>query len=228
MVQLAHRAFARFILGIAVCAGLALSPAPASAEIIDFTGMGRYAAVSVNMAGSNMSVYAGEITWSFVGAAPEGFAQTFYSYCVDLLNVLRDFQTVTVSSTDESGSDGLAKAAWLFNTFASTIHTSGTGAEAAGLQVAIWEALYDSANSLSGGIFRLNTTGAVQTAANNYLSALYANGSYHTGTATWLDTRYGQDQITARVSEPSTLLMLGAALLAAAGRLRNRSRAKQS
>ena len=220
----------KFVLGATLCAGLMGAPAPASAEILDFTGMGRYAAVSVSMAGlpgGTMSVYAGEINWSFVGAAPEGFAQSFYSYCVDLLNVLRDPQTVTVQSTDE-GSAALAKAAWLFNTFATTIHTSGTGAQAAGLQVAIWEALYDSTASLSGGNFRLNTTGSVQTAANGYLSALYTNGSYHTGTATWLNTNYGQDQITARVSEPSTLLMLGAALLAAAGRLRNRSKAARS
>ena len=52
--------------------------------------------------------------------------------------LLYDNRVETIGSTDESGSDGLAKAAWLFNTFASTIHTSGTGAQAAGLQVAIW------------------------------------------------------------------------------------------
>lgn len=40
------------------------------------------------------------------------------------------------------------------------------------------------------------------------------------GSGVWLDSAPGQHQLTRLVSEPSTLLLLGTALLIAAGRLR--------
>jgi PEP-CTERM motif len=107
----------------------------ASAEVIDFTGLGKKA-------------------------------------------YLADPQTKTVGWSD-GFTNGVvnsgAKAAWLFNTFAGTIHASGTRVQAAALQVAI---------------------------------------------ATVLDTQHGQDQVTSRVSEPSTLLLLGAGLAFVARRAR--------
>jgi hypothetical protein len=62
------------------------------------------------------------------------------------MNELLDPQQVTVDSTNSlttPAADGAAKAAWLFNTFAAGIHAGGTGIQAAALQVAIWEAIYD-------------------------------------------------------------------------------------
>ena len=47
------------------------------------------------------------------------------------------------------------RAAWLFNTYAPVIHVGGTGTDAAALQVAIWEALYDTTPDLSKGAFTL-------------------------------------------------------------------------
>jgi len=216
----------RVCLAAAVFVSLAGLPATARAEIIDYTGLGRSAVVSVAGVWSG-SVYAGELNWAWVGSAPAGFAQTFYSYCVDLRNVLTDPQTVSVRSTSQMttslgiATDGGAKAAWLFDSYAATIRSSGTGIQAAALQVAIWEALYDTSQSLVAGNFRLNTTGAIRDQANAYLSSLYVGtGQYQTSVATWLDTSRGQDQLTARVSEPSTLLLFGLALTLFAGWLR--------
>jgi hypothetical protein len=81
--------------------------------------------------------------------------------------------------------------------------------------VAIWEALYDPVWNLSNGNFILQTTGAIQTAAAAYLTALYSNNSsYFTSTTTWLSTTRGQNQITRRsVSEPSVVLLFACGLL---------------
>lgn len=93
------------------------------------------------------------------------------------------------------------KVAWLFNTFAEGIRLSGTDIQAAALQVAIWEALYDSSPDLGAGNFQLTTVGAIRDQANAYLSALDAGpGGYQTSSAGWLDTSHGQDQVIASAS----------------------------
>jgi hypothetical protein len=167
---------------------------------------------------------AGELNWSWLSATPEGFVKDFYSYCVDATQYLRDPQYVTVRSTDSfsagSANSG-AKVSWLFNSYASTVHTSGTNTQAAALQLAIWEALYDSDQNLSAGAFRATASGAILTQAQTYLTALYSS-SYLGSRATLLDVdgnnpdpaRRGQDQITHRVPEPSTLMLMGLASLA--------------
>jgi len=142
----------------------------------------------------------------------------------DATQYLRDPQYVTVRTTDlfTSGSANAgAKVSWLFNSYAGAIHARGTNTQAAALQLAIWEALYDSNQDLSAGAFRATATGAILTQAQTYLSALYSS-SYLGSQATWLDVDganpnpayRGQDQITHGVPEPSTVLMMAMAGLA--------------
>jgi hypothetical protein len=206
--------------------GVLLAPTPAAADVIDFRGSGRAAAVGITVTNGTATLFsgnvmAGELNWSWLSATPEGFARDFYSYCVDATQYLRDPQYVTVRTTDlfTSGSANAgAKVSWLFNSYASTIHASGTNTQAAALQLAIWEALYDSSQDLTTGAFRANATGAILTQAQTYLNALYS-ASYLGSQATWLDVDgtnpnpiyRGQDQITHGVPEPSTLLMMGMA-----------------
>jgi hypothetical protein len=201
-----------------VVVALAATPGLARAESIDFLGLGKNAIVVVNGPISG-AVYAGELNWAWLGTPPGEFGQTFYSYCVDILQALVDPQEVTIRAASDliQAPDGGAKAAWLLNAFAPGIHATGTGIQAAALQVAIWEALYDSSASLTSGVFSLasSTSSAIVTQAQVYLSALYsAPGGYHTSNAIWIDTDRGQDQITLRVPEPATIVLLGFGLAA--------------
>jgi hypothetical protein len=219
----------RVVGALTLLASLAVFPTQAHADQIDFLGTGRHSTVSIAGLRSG-SFEAGELNWRWAGGAPDGFAESFYSYCMDVSQNLGDPQDVTVRSTEGFTNgvvDGGGKAAWLFNEFAAGIRSNTNAAAAntmaAALQVAIWEAMYDTSGNLTAGNFILNTTGAIRSQAQTYLNALYTagTGSYNTGVATVLDVRRaGQDQIVARVAEPSTLLLMGVAFLVFAKRAR--------
>jgi hypothetical protein len=192
--------------------------------------LGHYSVVSVSGPVSG-NVYAGEINWEWLGAAPAGFTDTFYTYCVDILHYVADPQTVVLRSTDDlnptnvatASPDAGAKAAWLVNTYAADIRSRGSEAnvQAAALQVAIWEAVYDSVNSLSSGMFSVVGPQPVLNQASVYLTDLYAGpGGYYTSQATWFDTANGQDQIGIAVPEPASLSLLGFGILALGSRRR--------
>jgi hypothetical protein len=211
-------------------AALALIPSAAYAGSIDFRGVGRGAAVSISGVRTG-SFMAGELNWQWLDTTPEGFAQEFYSYCVDVSQNLTDPQTVTARSSNgftNGVTFGGTRAAWLFNTYAAGIHSntnlSTANIQAAALQIAIWEAMYDTTANLGGGNFILNTTGLIRTTAQTYLTSLYnAGDDALDSVATVLEvvspTR-GQDQIVSKVSEPSTLVLMGVALLMFAKRTR--------
>ncbi len=223
----------RRISGIGIFAFVTLLlPVTTEAATLDFTGMGHRSVVTVG-GPIQGTFYAGELNWSWTGEVPSGFEASIYTYCVDIMNALTDPQQVTVRSSDlltASAADAGGKAAWLFNTFAPGIRQSGTGTQAAALQVAIWEALYDNTANLASGAFSLVTSAgvyggqanalAIANQANSYLQQLFSapGGGYNTGAAVWLDaTAGGQDQIT-RVVEPSVLVLLGLAAVAVARR----------
>ena len=212
-------------LGVAA----ALVPARANASQLQLQGMGLRDVVTIGgTSGVSGSYYAGEILWTWNAPIPGGFEENLYTYCVDILHEVANPQTVQISDTSDPlmvthATNGGAKAAWLLNTFAPAIHAGGTGLEAAGLQVAIWEAISDNDHDLTTGFFTLLTTGAytgvpqaeaIRDQAQSYLNQLfYTADAYHTSTATWLDattaTGGGQDQIV--TPEPSSLMLLGGA-----------------
>jgi hypothetical protein len=211
----------KLVVGLVIAMGVVMTPAAAQAEVIKFNGVG-YASV-VTVGGTRASnyhgnVWAGELNWGFVGTPPAGFAQSFYSYCVDLGSFVQGYQTVTpvTSAGFTNGvTNGGNKAAWLFNEYAAGIHslTNATTAaiNAAALQIAIWEAMYDTSANLAYGAFTASATNSqITTKAATYLSALYSAQPW-TAVATVLSTNNGQDQIVAQVSEPSTLLLMGLA-----------------
>jgi hypothetical protein len=204
----------------------------ASAAQINWTGTGQGAWATFSLAGDPLgtpfSDFVGELLWSWTPGGP-----SFYTYCVDATQYLNGQQTVDVISTNTlttptGGADAGRRDAWLFNQFAVSAHNDATGILAAGLQIAIWKALYDTDGNLSTGNFQLVTTGAIRTAASNDLAALFSNtgGStpYYTSETTLLETASGQDQITggSPVPEPTSMLLLGSGAFMAYVRQRRR------
>jgi hypothetical protein len=226
----------RLILGL-LAAVLLVLPVKASADpvyTIDWVNsnrMGYYSQLSASLDGHSETTWAGEINFAFVGAVPDGFASSFYAYCVDFANTLQDPESVTVNSSTGFTNGvqyGGQKAAWLFDNYSDSIHNSLTAVvgniNAAALQIAIWEAMYDIGSDLGAGRFVYSAAGAIQDQANTYLKALYDNSTQWDTTspvytASILDVplvgdrQYGQDQITRGVPEPATLLMMGLGIL---------------
>jgi len=215
---------------ILTCAAALAIPSQASASQLIYQQMGQHDIVTVQGAGS---FYAGEIEWLW-NDPPAGFGAAVTTYCVDVFHELERPQDTLVGSTDQMttvAQDGGGKVAWLLNTFAPVV---SSGIQAAALQVAIWESLYDDDHDLATGIFQLVTDSSAYTGAakaqliadqaNNYLKELYSHpyGGYHTSTATWLravDPSGGQDQIT--TPEPTSLMLIAVGgLLAKASRRR--------
>lgn len=220
----------RFTFGLCGLLTILVTAARADATplLADFVSLGRAEIVSV--AGVRTGTFwAGELNWTWYSPTPSGWDDVFYSYCVDVLkNATRrqSFEIGEMSDKPETFplvADGTLRAAWLLNEYGAQVHalapTAGGNAAAAGLQLAIWEVLYDTDFNLltapiTGG-FRVTSasTGALA-AATGYLNDV-ALASQLTVDAIWLDSvlSTGQDQITRTpVPEPGTLVLLAAAL----------------
>lgn len=209
------------VLGLTV----ALLPTRASASELNLLGMGAHSIVTIDGAVKG-SFYAGEIDWMWTAPTPDGFDKYIYTYCVDILTEVENPQQIRISDTTDPAmatehpsmpTDGAAKAAWLVNSYAAGVNASGNGIAAAALQVAIWEAITDNLLDLTAGSFILKTTDTytsvalatdIFNTASGYLGDL-SKADYHNSVATWLDAKYGQDQIT--TPEPSSLMLLGVA-----------------
>jgi hypothetical protein len=209
------------LLFIALILTATVSRGVATADTLDFTGVGKTSVISIGGLYSG-AVYAGELNWDWLGAPPAGFGRSLYTYCVDILNAVTDQESVSVRSvgqltpatSPQTLKDRGTNAAWLFSTYAPGIHASGTGTQAAGLQVAIWEALYDWKPDLHAGNIVLLTPGDVNTWANSYLDGLANHGGSSSPDTVYLDTSHGQDQI-AQVPEASSWMIVALGMIGA-------------
>jgi hypothetical protein len=211
-----------------VGAALVAAPTSARAESISFNqNIGLSRAVMVTVSGlRNGSIYAGELNWSFNQPVPSGYDQSFYAYCVDLLTNASLTQNVTIGSTSgltggKYVADAGARVAWLFESFAADVHAAAQPIQAAALQVAIWEALYDTTLDLTSGNLKLLTSEAIMNQAASYLSQL-ASANYAGSVATVLFASNGQSQLMNPVPEPSTLVLMGAGFLFMAWAMRRK------
>ena len=207
------------VIAVAVLFCLHVRPMEARAEAMTLSGFSLVQRVTVggtNLLNEHGTVWAGELRWQWAGVPPQQFAQVFFAYCVDLAKDVKSPQKVSIQTSDGFTNGvtlGGAKAAWLFNEYAAGIHDARDTVGAAALQVAIWEAMYDTAPDLTtGGFDAVGTNSSITNRANQYLSSLYSSTWNAVAIILNADTKTGggQDQIT-QVSEPSTLLFLGLA-----------------
>jgi hypothetical protein len=184
-------------------------PAVASADPFSATlaGIGQGAGVTGVRNGSFFSVWAGEIKWTSDGALGD-----FLSYCVQLDSAATNPQYFVPGVGGMISTSQANQISYLFSTNSQSITN---GWMAAGLQLAIWNVLYDSDYSAGDGTFRSYSANAVYY-ADQFLLNLSKQAN-PTGNALFLDSvtldgrssRSGQDQVTSPVPEPTTLLLLG-------------------
>ncbi len=167
------------------------------------------------------------------GIGPEKFVDSIddlWTYCYDVYNTINHGQTVTYTVDFDGATDRTLAFLGAVNSVLGAgdpyawLHPT-TGAQAAAIQLGIWESLYDTGWDIDSGSFR--ATG-LETGTKNELSGYFAALS----SAASLDRRYtmvlradgAQDMLTGDppgVPEPGTLsLLLGAAAGLVLGRRR--------
>lgn len=186
------------------CVVTVLLASQVNAGVVTFNGLGYHEQVRFEHDGSMMNVNAGEFRIDVDGT-------DYTAYCVDLDHWLKDqWQADSVSVETVNG--GLA-AAYLYDSFADSVSSN---VEAAGLQVAIWEIVddYGDALDLSGGDFRLVSTGGVAAVAEAYLAGLPVDlRDYRTSSFILASSRCPRPSQNLIVPEPATLGFVGLALV---------------
>ncbi len=190
-----------------------------SAQAIDltFSGMSlpdaQTASISVN-GSSFTSVYAGQLNFA-TGSSTLG------TYCADALSFLNgSSHTYSETNLALTSATNLGIAGTIL---ANSQGSALTAAQQAGLQLAIWEALYDGGSSFNaGGNFSVSGASAETLGyASQYYSSYCVTP---TNCVTYFGTNQsgGQSQMTA-VPEPMTIAALGMGSLALLRRRRQKS-----
>jgi hypothetical protein len=203
-------------------AAIAVSGAASAVTINSYTFDGVGVAIVFN--GTPEGVGAGEITVNTsIG--------TFATYCIDLA------QGLPVPNPTYSfgpyASDWISRLVAFGGFYGGADQSSNqvdTTIEKAAFQLAIWEAVYDTApGDFSSGQFQIaSTTAGILAQANAYLvgAAALPNGSYRTQDLFAFTSDRGQDLVTA-VPEPSSYAMLLAGLAGIGFVARRRSQSRR-
>ncbi len=210
------------IIGLGFLLALLVGPASAIVLGLDY-GLGASPA-HITYQGHDYSVWAGKLA-AYLGGTlgnplpPYDGTFSGYSFCVDLdhfIGLPTEYEVEVLSTSQlPHGS----RAAWLYNSFAPSANTT---LEAAGLQLAIWDVVYDNGDGLSTGIFRY--TGGLAAEAATDANTFLASSAGKSSSADYLKPTgvYGQGMLHS-VPEPGTLGLLGLGLFSFAGlKLRRR------
>lgn len=156
-------------------------------------------------------VFAGEFYAKFHDPTQ---GQPFYAFCTDLLDNLAGSNYKYVPLEFPAGvntkpnpdwvSGGIQKAAWIYNHF---LNTSSGGValnrQGAAVQLAIWNALYDTDSTVNSGVFKATVVSAADsnaiTLADSYLTAASQVTSFPY-TSTWWEPI---DEYSSKISQPT-------------------------
>ena len=190
---------------------------------------------------SNVKMGTVTAKWHVAGNKPNGYADQFRVYCVDIGHVSVSPSTVSLhdlSPGSPAATNRLLRAAWLFNQFGGSVDgATGTDRQKRGaaLQLAIWNVMEDDdldVTTQGSGRFYLKSangfTSDVSKLANSWLTAL-GSGNFGSGTLFKIDRGVmgtkGQDMIgPSLVPEPASMVLLLSGGLACIGGIRRRKR----
>ncbi len=201
-----------FLLGL-LCMG-----AIANADSLKFTGteLSNAQSVSITVNGTGpVSVKAGRLMFT------DG-ANTFSTYCADALRFLNySFNNYNSFTLDTNASDGLSRAGRILG---ANFASANTASKQAGLQLAIWSAIYDNGANFDASGTNFQVSNASSSALNH--AAVYyqsVNQPLPSNTAVRFYEGIGnhaQSQMTVEcVPEPASMAALG---LGAAALIRRR------
>ncbi|MCE9557630.1 MAG: PEP-CTERM sorting domain-containing protein [Armatimonadetes bacterium] len=176
----------------------------ASLYDVKFLGTGAGKSVGITINGSNKTVFAGKLNFKKNPSGP-----SFQTVCADLgVSISGGAVYGVTSSFSNVGTTAVKKAG---NIVGASFNSANSNDDAAALQLAVWEALYDgaSAPSFSSGNFKTSASSSVKTKATAYYAKISQAGNALYLKAT--PTGSGQSQLTA-VPEPAALASLGLGL----------------